>query len=57
MSRRLDRPPSFTAKYESGYRRIDVLEFIEIAEALGLDPQDLFSELISRHNANRHDLH
>ena len=33
----LGRPQSFVAKYELGERRIDVIEFIEIGEALQLD--------------------
>jgi hypothetical protein len=32
------RPQSFIAKYEGGERRIDVIEFIAIARALGADP-------------------
>lgn len=34
----LRRPQSFVAKYEGGERRIDVIEFISIARALGVDP-------------------
>ncbi|WP_343212569.1 hypothetical protein [Bradyrhizobium yuanmingense] len=29
------------AKYEGGERRLDVIEFIAIAEALGVDPMKL----------------
>ncbi|MBI4924123.1 MAG: helix-turn-helix transcriptional regulator [Devosia nanyangense] len=35
---RLKRPQSFVAKYEGGERRLDVVEFLEIAGALGTDP-------------------
>jgi transcriptional regulator with XRE-family HTH domain len=38
VAKRLKRPQSFVAKYEGGERRIDILELIEIAEALGVDP-------------------
>ena len=38
LSGRLKRPQSFVAKYESGERRLDVIEFIEVADAIGFDP-------------------
>ena len=34
---KLGRPQSFVAKYEGGERRLDVVEFVEIAEVLGAD--------------------
>jgi transcriptional regulator with XRE-family HTH domain len=37
LARRLSKPQSFVSKYERGERRLDVSEFIEVAEALGLD--------------------
>jgi transcriptional regulator with XRE-family HTH domain len=38
LANRLARPQSFVAKYEGGERRIDVIEFLGIAEAIGTDP-------------------
>jgi transcriptional regulator with XRE-family HTH domain len=38
VAQRLKRPQSFVAKYEAGERRIDVVEFLQIAEALRKDP-------------------
>jgi transcriptional regulator with XRE-family HTH domain len=35
---RLGRPQSFVAKYEGGERRLDVVEFLQVAIALGADP-------------------
>jgi hypothetical protein len=43
----LGRPQSFIAKYEGGERRIDVVEFIAIAEALSADPIKLFRDFVS----------
>ena len=37
---RLGRPQSFVAKYEGGERRLDIVEFVEIAKALKADPQE-----------------
>lgn len=48
LAERLGTPQSFVAKYEGGERRIDVIEFIAIAEAIGADAQDLFAKLVSR---------
>jgi transcriptional regulator with XRE-family HTH domain len=38
LSKRLGRPQSFVSKYERGERRLDVIEFAEVAHALGIDP-------------------
>jgi transcriptional regulator with XRE-family HTH domain len=38
LSARLKRPQSFVSKYERGERRLDVIEFCEVAAALGIDP-------------------
>ncbi len=38
LALRIGKPQSFVAKYEGGERRIDVIEFISIIEALGEDP-------------------
>ena len=42
LAARLKRPHSFISKIEAGERRLDVLEFVEIAKALKVDPVDLF---------------
>jgi len=34
---KLKKPQSFVAKYEKGERRLDVIEFLEIAKALETD--------------------
>jgi transcriptional regulator with XRE-family HTH domain len=35
VARRLGRPQSFVSKYESGQRRLDLVELVAICEALG----------------------
>ena len=47
LARKLGRPQSFIAKYEGGERRIDVIEFIAIAQAIGADPLKLFKEFLA----------
>jgi transcriptional regulator with XRE-family HTH domain len=47
LATKLGRPQSFVAKYEGGERRIDVIEFIAIALALGADPLKLFKEFLA----------
>lgn len=38
LSIKLRRPQSFVSKYESGERRLDVIEFLEICDALDVNP-------------------
>lgn len=40
-------PQSFVSKIESGERRIDIVEFIEIAEAMGIDPTKLLKRIVT----------
>jgi transcriptional regulator with XRE-family HTH domain len=53
MAKKLGRPQSLIAKYEGGERRIDVIEFIEIARALGADPVKLFRNFVSETASSR----
>ena len=46
LAKKLRKPQSFVAKYEGGERRLDVIEFIVIAEALGADPLKLFKSFV-----------
>lgn len=41
LSQKLNRPQSFVSKYERGERRLDVIEFAEVAKALNVDPAKL----------------
>ena len=40
-ARRLTRPESYVSKYESGERRLDVIEFVRVATVLKVAPEDL----------------
>lgn len=48
LAKRLKRPQSFVAKYEGGERRLDVVEFITIARAIGADPLRILKSLLNR---------
>ena len=41
LSAQISRPQSFVAKYETGERRLDAAEYVEIARILGADPYQL----------------
>ena len=46
LAKKLRKPQSFVAKYEGGERRLDVIEFIAIADALGSDPLKLLRRFV-----------
>jgi transcriptional regulator with XRE-family HTH domain len=46
LATKMKRTQSFVATTETGERRLDVVEFIEIAKALGEDPVVLFKRLV-----------
>jgi transcriptional regulator with XRE-family HTH domain len=45
LAARLGEYQSFIARLESGQRRVDVVEFLDLAEALGFDPIRAISAL------------
>jgi transcriptional regulator with XRE-family HTH domain len=48
VAERLGKPPSYVAKYELGDRRLDVLEFLDVAAAIGFDPCGFLRALLRR---------
>lgn len=45
LAAKLSRPQSFISKYERGERRLDLVEFLEVADALGLQPAQFIRNL------------
>lgn len=45
LSKRLHRPQSYVSKYETGERRVDVVEFLDIAKAMGISAWDILEQL------------
>lgn len=57
LAEKLKRPQSFVAKVEVGERRIDVLEFLDIAHALDADPCEILGALeVVYHNSQDNNL-
>lgn len=48
LAAQLQRPQSFVSKVESGERRLDVVEFLEMAQAIGCDPIALIAPLVEQ---------
>ena len=45
LAKRLRTPQSYISKYERGERRVDVIEYLRIAKAIGLDPTKVLRDL------------
>ncbi|MHA7774688.1 helix-turn-helix domain-containing protein [Roseibium sp. M-1] len=45
LASKLGKPQSFVAKYEGGERRLDLVEFLDVAEAIGSDPIHILKKL------------
>jgi transcriptional regulator with XRE-family HTH domain len=53
LAKLLRKPQSFVSNYESGQRRIDVLELMRIADALDADPREIFSDIFASQRGAR----
>lgn len=51
LADRLGKPQSFISKYEGGERRIDVIEFIAIADALEMDASRAIRDVKAKYRA------
>lgn len=45
LAQRLNKPQSFVSKYERKERRLDVVEFVSITHAIGIDPYAVIREI------------
>lgn len=46
LAAKLSKPQSFVSELERGQRRVDVVELIVIARAVGVDPVKLFAKIV-----------
>ena len=47
LAQRLRRPQSYVSKFEAGERRLDVVEFLEVADAIGCAPDGIIAALLA----------
>ena len=45
VARALGQPQSFVSKYESGERKLDVIEFMDVCAVLGISPAELMNRV------------
>ena len=48
LAKRLGNTQTFISKVERGERRLDLVEFVEVCEALDIDPKAAFDEFLAR---------
>lgn len=46
VAKRVGKPQAFVSRYETGERRLDVAEFIEIGEAMDIDVVSLLKKVL-----------
>lgn len=49
----LNKPQSYVSKYESGNRRLDLIEFLEVCESLKIEPNEFINELQDKINETK----
>jgi ribosome-binding protein aMBF1 (putative translation factor) len=54
LAARLDKPQSFVSKYESGERRLDILEILQICKGVGISLAIFSSRLEDQLTVNNH---
>ena len=52
VAKRLGRPQSFVAKVENGERRLDVVELVGYARAIGAEPLAIMQSMVEAIEAN-----
>jgi transcriptional regulator with XRE-family HTH domain len=45
LAERLEKPRSFVSKLENRERRLDIVEFVAVTRALGIEPAEMMSNL------------
>lgn len=53
LAAKLSRPQSFVSKFERGERRLDVVEFLEVTKALGVEVADFLNRLSGKVRTGR----
>ena len=45
LAEKLQKPQSYVSKYENGERRLDVVEFLDIADSIDIDASEFIKKL------------
>ena len=45
LAEKLQKPQSYVSKYENGERRLDIIEFLDIADCIGIDAAEFIKKL------------
>lgn len=45
VAKKMGKPQPFMSRFETGERQLEVAEFVELAEILGIDPRKVIDEL------------
>ena len=53
LARRINKTQSFVADLERGERRLDVIDYLSVAEAIGVDPLTILAEVFLVNNVSR----
>lgn len=53
LSQRIGRDQTFISLIERGQRRVDVIEFIGLAKAMGLEPVELLARVVALSHGKR----
>jgi len=53
VAERLNRPQAYVSKYESGVRRLDLVEFLEVVGVLGIEPSEVIAAYLEMANATK----
>lgn len=48
LAKALGKPQPWVSNYETGIRRLDVIEFVAIARAIGVKPERLFKNVVDK---------
>lgn len=51
LAQRLGKNQSYVSKYENGERRLDLVEFLAVTQAIGANPFDIITKLVDKNTS------